>query len=128
MEKKWKERVVLKPTEIRKGFEIAVVRCPKAFVREIAMVFPGQNLEGVLAILTSQKSRLDLCQLGEDIAKEKDELLESFYVEAKRVSGALTELDYWCDFIDPCSGLPVSTCIYNTFVLECFVTKITLLE
>ena len=66
--------------------------------------------------------------IQEDIAKEKDELLESFYVEAKRVSGALTELDYWCDFIDPCSGLPVSTCIYNTFVLECFVTKITLLQ
>ena len=104
---KWKERVVLKPTEIRKGFEVAVVKCPKAFVTEIGMVFPGQDLEGVLAVLTSQKSHLDLCELGEDIAKEKDELLESFYVEAKRIAGALKKMDQWCDFIDPCSGLPV---------------------
>ena len=104
----WKQRIVLKPMEIRKGFEVAVVKCPKAFVTEIRMVFPGQDLDGVLAVLTCQKSKLDLCELGEDIAKEKDELLESFYDEAKRVSGALTKLDHWCDFIDPCSGLPVS--------------------
>ena len=37
----------------------------------------GQDLDGVLAVLTCQKSKLDLCELGEDIAK-KDELLESF--------------------------------------------------
>ena len=129
---KWKERVVLKPMEIRKGFEVAVVKCPKAFVTEIKMVFPGQDLDGVLGVLTSQKSKLDLCELGEDIAKEKDELLESFYDEAKRVAGALTKLDHWCDFIDPCSGLPVSIdttlnlyFVYTFFLVEQALRKHT---
>ncbi len=88
------------------------------------MVFPGQDLDGVLAVLTCQKSKLDLCELGEDIAKEKDELLESFYDEAKRVAGALTKADHWCDFIDPCSGLPVSTdttlnLSFHFYILSC---------
>ena len=125
----WKQRIVLKPMEIRKGFEVAVVKCPKAFVTEIRMVFPGQDLDGVLAVLTCQKSKLDLCELGEDIAKEKDELLESFYDEAKRVSGALTKLDHWCDFIDPCSGLPVSIyTLLNLCVSFFFVRTFILVE
>lgn len=89
-----------------KGFEVTVVTCPRAFVREVQMVFPGQDLANLIAIPTCQKSVRDLCEMGEDIEKEKDALLESFDRFSRKLCAVLRKEGEWSDFIDPCSGLP----------------------
>ena len=48
---------------------------------------------------------MDLVQTGENVDIEKDFCLERFVDFAKRVTDALRAGGYWCDYIDPCSGL-----------------------
>lgn len=104
---------LLTPTAIRPGFEVSVHACPKLLLRELKHVFPAQFErkqaagQATLAVLTCQKSLMDLSQFGVDADKEKDRLLETFVEFAQQVSSKLIEKDYWADFIDPCSGLPV---------------------
>lgn len=50
--------------------------CPKRFLMEVKSMFPDLDPETVLIVPTSQKSVLDLASFGEDVDKEKDELLE----------------------------------------------------
>jgi len=104
----WKDRVLLDLSEIRSGFQVAVIKCPKAFVREVQMVYPKQNLNDLLAIVTCQKAKHDLCEIGDDIEKEKDALLVSFTRFARRIVNQLKEAKQWADYIDPCSGLPAT--------------------
>ena len=72
------------------------------------MVYPGVDMTGLLAIVTCQKSKHDLCEMGKEIEKEKDDLLESFTAFAGNVVKALKESGAWADYIDPCSGLPAT--------------------
>ena len=53
---------------------------------------------------------MELVNTGDDVEEEKDELLETFAAWAGRVCEALSAQGYWCDYIDPCSGLPVRVC------------------
>ena len=48
---------------------------------------------------------MDLVQTGENVDVEKDFCLERFIDFAKRVTDELRAKGYWCDYIDPCSGL-----------------------
>eukprot|EP00939_MAST-03C_sp_MAST-3C-sp1_P005367 g5367.t1 len=98
----------MEPTELRENFEVNVIRCHKAFVREVQMVYPGVDMTGLLAIVTCQKAKYDLCEMGKDIDKEKDDLLESFAAFAGSVVKALKVAGAWADYIDPCSGLPAT--------------------
>lgn len=50
--------------------------CPKRFLMEVKSIFPDIAPENVLIVPTCQKSVLDLASFGEDVDKEKDELLE----------------------------------------------------
>ncbi|KAF1332141.1 Mitochondrial protein, partial [Globisporangium splendens] len=103
---------LLSPTAIRSGFEVSVHECPKLLLRELKHVFPAQFErkqpagQATLAVLTCQRSLMDLSQFGVDADKEKDRLLETFVEFAQQVSSKLIEHSYWADFIDPCSGLP----------------------
>lgn len=106
---------LLAPTELREGFQVSVHGCPKLLLRELQLVFPGQfrrrPAEGqVLAVLTCQRSLMDLSQFGVDADREKDRLLETFVAFAQHVTAALIARGHWADFIDPCSGLPVRHC------------------
>jgi hypothetical protein len=104
---------LLPPTEVRRGFEVSVHSCPKILLRELKHVFPAQfqtktiKNATLLAVLTCQKSLMDLSQFGVEADKEKDRLLETFVAFAQFVTSHLIEHKYWADFIDPCSGLPV---------------------
>mmetsp|Transcript_32132 Transcript_32132/g.91142 ORF Transcript_32132/g.91142 Transcript_32132/m.91142 type:complete len:164 (+) Transcript_32132:95-586(+) len=89
------------------GLEYAVLELPKPVVREAAHVFPGVDLEGVLAVPTCQRSDVDLARTGEVIEQEKDRLLERFMHWAKAVCEQLQAWGHWADYIDPCSGLPM---------------------
>lgn len=61
----------------------------------------------MLIIPTCQQSDIDLVNWGEKADNEKDRLLEQFMEFAKIVCNHLTSLQYWADYIDPCSGLPM---------------------
>lgn len=103
---------LLVPTELREDFQVSVHSCPRLLQRELKHVFPAffqdkKNDHEVLAVLTCQRSRMDLSQFGLDADNEKDRLLEDFVEFAQFVATKLIEQSYWADFIDPCSGLPV---------------------
>uniref|UniRef100_K3WPJ2 Methylmalonic aciduria and homocystinuria type D protein n=1 Tax=Globisporangium ultimum (strain ATCC 200006 / CBS 805.95 / DAOM BR144) TaxID=431595 RepID=K3WPJ2_GLOUD len=115
---------LLSPTAIRPGFEVSVHECPKLLLRELKHVFPAQferkqpTSQPTLAVLTCQRSLMDLSQFGVDADKEKDRLLETFVEFAQQVSSKLIEHKYWADFIDPCSGLPMLTLQSNKVYSE----------
>ncbi|KAG4040408.1 hypothetical protein PC123_g24050 [Phytophthora cactorum] len=114
---------LLRPTELREGFQVSVHACPRLLMRELKHVFPMQfqrskNEADVLAVLTCQKSLMDLSEFGIDADKEKDRLLETFVAFAQQVANALISRKYWADFIDPCSGLPMLTLSSNKVYSE----------
>ncbi|KAE9032112.1 hypothetical protein PR003_g9681 [Phytophthora rubi] len=114
---------LLRPTELREGFQVSVHACPRLMLRELKHVFPAQfqgkgSDAAVLAVLTCQKSLMDLSRYGVDADKEKDRLLETFVAFAQQVADALIARKYWADFIDPCSGLPMLTLSSNKVYSE----------
>ncbi|KAG7387994.1 hypothetical protein PHYPSEUDO_013246 [Phytophthora pseudosyringae] len=117
---------LLRPMELREGFQVSVHACPRLLMRELQHVFPAQLQQrskskgesAVLAVLTCQRSRMDLSQFGVDADKEKDRLLESFVAFAQQVANALIARKFWADFIDPCSGLPMLTLSSNKVYSE----------
>ena len=91
-------------------FEVSVHTLPRLVASEIQQVLPGvETPTGMIAILTAQKSKYELVEWGDEVAKEKDELLERFVAWASVVRQHLMDQGYWCDYIDPCSGLPANT-------------------
>jgi len=103
------KRVVEHRWLVAEGFEVSIVVPPRAFVRDLQSVFPDakHELDQVKVILTSQHTKHDLVDWGDETAVEKDEKLESFMVWGKRVAKLLQSKGYFADLIDPCSALPV---------------------
>lgn len=109
--------------QIPSPIEVSVHSAPKALLRELNQVFPtlesdiacletGKEATStteptpVLAVLTAQNSDVDLADWGETAAFEKDRLLEVFMAWAAELRTRIIAEGYWCDYIDPCSGLP----------------------
>jgi hypothetical protein len=70
-------------------------------------IFPDIDQEGLLIVPTCQRAAVDLVNTGVDVEDEKDVCLEKFMTWANAVCDHLKAKGLWCDFIDPCSGLPV---------------------
>ena len=100
--------------------EMSVNECSALFKKELDAIFPDVPLEGLLAIPTMQKSKLDLVGIGEGVEFEKDRCLENFMSFAQAFqrtlesrgghdssssSSAASEEPFFFDYIDPCSGL-----------------------
>lgn len=83
---------------------------PIAHRRDIQAIFPDVGLEDMLIVPTCQRTDVDLVNFGDHVEKEKDLRLERFMAWSKAVCKALSSEGHWCDYIDPCSGLPVSFC------------------
>lgn len=82
----------------------------KSFLREAAFIFPPIDFKnGLIVIPTMQHAKEDLVKVGEEIEKEKDRLLETFFEFAKKFCAKVQEAGGWADYIDPCSGLPMIT-------------------
>lgn len=96
---------ILLPNEI----EYSIHEIPRLLKRDVALVFKGIDLEGAVAVPTSQHAVVDLVNWGPDAAAEKDLLLERFAGWANAVCDQLIAVGHWADYIDPCSGLPVRT-------------------
>ncbi|DBA03174.1 TPA: hypothetical protein N0F65_003894 [Lagenidium giganteum] len=108
---------------MRHEFEVSAHECPNILLRELKHVFPAQfkskdTKPPMLAVVTCQKSAMDLSQFGTDADKEKDRLLERFMEFAQLVCTRVREREYWADFIDPCSGLPMLTIPANKVYSE----------
>jgi Methylmalonic aciduria and homocystinuria type D protein len=70
-------------------------------------VFRDLDVTDLAVVTTCQRARVDLVGVGPDVESEKDRLLHVFHGWAQRVCEDLRQRDVWCDYIDPCSGLPV---------------------
>eukprot|EP00878_Enallax_costatus_P008273 GHUV01008649.1.p1 GENE.GHUV01008649.1~~GHUV01008649.1.p1 ORF type:complete len:175 (+),score=26.50 GHUV01008649.1:208-732(+) len=89
------------------GMEYSVHTLPASMAREIQHVFPDLNLADMLIVPTCQQADYDLVRTGEKIDVEKDRLLERFMAWSQCICSKLQAQGYWCDYIDPCSGLPM---------------------
>ena len=81
---------ILKPSITKEHIEVSAHRCPKTLVRELTRIFPDTDLTDtddcpLLAVPTSQHTKMDLVQIGEDVEDEKDYRLERFAEMAERV-------------------------------------------
>jgi phosphatidylinositol glycan class T len=106
------ERTLMPPTKLTVteslGFEVSVHSLPRIVLSEVEQVLPSVPGK-IIAVLTAQKSKYGLVEWGDDVAKEKDELLERFAAWCKVVIKALEANGHWADYIDPCSGLPANS-------------------
>ena len=107
-----KKRTLMAPIKIAVaeslGFEVSVHSLPRIVLREVEQVLP--SVQGnIIAVLTAQKSKYGLVEWGDEVAKEKDELLERFVVWCKVMMKELEADGHWADYIDPCSGLPANS-------------------
>lgn len=90
------------------GMEYAICAAPKRVKDQVTALFPAVGAAAdLLVVPTCQKASLDLVKTGEEVDEEKDRLLERFMEWAVAVCGRLSSAGYWCDYIDPCSGLPM---------------------
>ena len=91
-------------------FEASVHFLPRTVAAEVAIILPTvQAPTGLVAVLTAQKSLYELVEWGDEVAKEKDALLERFVAWASKLCQLLMGQGYFADYIDPCSGLPANT-------------------
>jgi len=67
------------------GVQFSIHEVPRAFARELAMVLPDVAQAGLLIVPTFQKAAMDLVNVGPDVAKEKDDLLEKVRAGAAAV-------------------------------------------
>lgn len=93
------------------GVEYTCFSVPRSIKRDMQSVLPGVDIEQLKIIPCCQRGAMDLVNLGADVAAEKDRLLEVFAAFAEEVRKRLAAINasYWCDYADPCSGLPVHT-------------------
>jgi hypothetical protein len=94
------------------ALEVSVHVAPRALMRELRHLFGDARLPRdarVLCVPTSQRACLQLVNWGETAAVEKDRCLEVFVAFGEALRTALGARGHWCDYIDPCSGLPAHT-------------------
>lgn len=113
------------------GLEYSVHRVPRAQRDEVAALFPAQCggglaatagpaarafLDELLLVPTTQRAAADLAGVGAAVEREKDTRLEAFLRWAEAVCAHLAGAEagpqgegpaYFCDYADPCSGLPM---------------------
>ena len=100
------------------GIEVSLHSLSDAVKRELRVMFPTIDVSSLVAMPTCQKARNDLVNIGQEIETEKDRLLECFMSFASKVADELEKLGYFCDYIDPCSGLSVRCRETNKFFDE----------
>jgi Methylmalonic aciduria and homocystinuria type D protein len=88
-----------------------IAEIPSTARRDINAIFPDVGIEGLAVVTTCQQARVELVAFGAEVEAEKDRLLREFLVWAQRVCAELEKRGLWCDYIDPCSGLPVRSAL-----------------
>lgn len=72
----------LAPTLLPNGMQVSVHTSPRLLAGELASVLPAHRsaLDGARILATAQRAAVDLVQIGPDVEKEKDRLLETVRV------------------------------------------------
>ncbi|KAG0311431.1 hypothetical protein BGZ99_010171 [Dissophora globulifera] len=86
--------------------EYSVHTSPRRLTRDLATVFPNQDLTNLLVVPTFQKCKSEMVAWDAEIAKEKDARLEDFIRWSTALHHGLEKLGYWSDMTDPASGFP----------------------
>ncbi len=83
IEEKEESYLLLEPKFLKENntFQISVHKCSKSIRRQLAYLFPEQDLDAMLAIPTLQHAECDLVNIGEKVDEEKDKLLENVSVK-----------------------------------------------
>jgi hypothetical protein len=83
-------------------------------------VFPamGDRLQNMKIIPTLQKASMDLVQIGEDVEKEKDRLLETFASFARLFCENMANKGFWADFIGLSKHILLSLQLFNRLYLH----------
>ena len=106
--------------ELVDDMEVTVCIAPRSLLTDLRAVLPALPTAAaarLLVVPVCQRARLDLLNVGADVAAEKDRCLLRFIAFARAtrdvlLARAATASDSeaggsaWCDFVDPCSGLP----------------------
>lgn len=102
-----------KPNNKKSWIEVSMhAPLPKPLQREARHVFgmDAFDEDACVVIPTNQRATVDLVSMrGEAVEAEKDRLLNVFMEFAATVCKEITASNYWADYIDPCSGLPMLT-------------------
>ena len=87
--------------------EYSVHACPKKHKSEAQAMFnlSDDDVGKLIIVPTCQKTTVNIIKTGERVDEEKDACLERFVKFAEIATDVLREKDFWCDYIDPCSGL-----------------------
>lgn len=102
----------------RDSIEVSLHTLSDAVKKELQVMFPTVDVSELVAMPTCQKAQFELVNVGPEVEEEKDRLLECFMSFASFVSDSLYDLGYFCDYIDPCSGLSVRCKDTNKFFDE----------
>jgi len=121
------------------SIEISLHFLPKSLRREFKHVFGDSYLGGgddgcepppprghdeesleLFAVASNQRAKVDLVGVGDDVEAEKDRLLNVFLTFGQDVCDRVCGLDadFWADYIDPCSGLPMNSLSRNKVYSE----------
>ncbi|CAL6413117.1 unnamed protein product [Bathycoccus prasinos] len=89
--------------------EYSLHLCPKKHKSEAQAMFnftedDDEKVEKLIIVPTCQKTAVDIIKTGERVDEEKDLCLERFLKFAEIATNVLREKNFWCDYIDPCSG------------------------
>ncbi len=110
------------PTLPPHELELSLFTLPKSISREFNHIFPSTPVppeHTVLIIPTIQpSSQGSLLNWSDEIAAEKDRLLELFFTFAQTHLPPHLPSSSWHDYIDPCSGLPMRTQTSSTPIYD----------
>lgn len=100
------------------SIEVSLHTLSDAVKKELQVMFSSIDVSSLVAMPTCQKASYDLVNIGQEVEAEKDRLLECFMSFASTVADELERLGFFCDYIDPCSGLSVRCKDTNRFFDE----------
>ena len=81
------DRTLLPPTPLLDDLEVSVHTPPRALLYELDMVFPNVDCtkNSLVCILSAQSQKMKLLEWNDEVAKEKDLLLERFAEWAEKI-------------------------------------------
>lgn len=90
------------------NMEVAICAPPKRLADQLSAIFPGVGSSAdLLVVPTCQRAECDLAKPGDAADAERERLQEQFVRWAVAVCGRLSSAGYWCDYVNPSTGLPV---------------------
>jgi len=102
------------------SLECVAQELPIVLRKDFQDLFPDRQLDSdnLTVITLSQRTQNDMTSWSDEVANEREVLLESFISGASDICQALKHSGYWADFIDPESGRPYFGAYTNSTLFE----------